>query len=105
PSPSPAPVGPPLPVEPYPGPGAWKTDVAYIARYQNALTWLAQSLGHPDWDPGGVDGKYGVHTANAVKAFQYAQGLRPVDWQAGPDTAAALDAALGMGGDHTQPTA
>jgi len=88
------PSGPPPLVSPYPGTGAWQKNSAYIARYQNALTYLAQSLGQPSWNPGGVDGKYGPQTQAAVKAFQAAQSL-PVDGQAGPTTAAALDHLLG----------
>jgi hypothetical protein len=81
------PSGPPPMVEPYPGPGAWQNNSAYIARYQNALAWLGFS-------PGAIDGKYGPNTAAAVKRFQAAHGLAQ-DGQAGPATAAALDAALG----------
>ena len=69
-------------------------NAAYIARYQNALTWLAHTAGQPTWDPKGVDGKFGPNTQNAVKAFQHAHGLSPVDGFAGAATAAALDAAL-----------
>lgn len=38
---------------------------------------------------GGVDGKYGPRTANAVFAFQLARGIVP-DGEVGPDTAALL---------------
>lgn len=94
--PAPPPAGPPPPVSPYPGTGAWQKNGAYITRYQNALTYLSQSLGQPSWNPQGVDGKYGPHTQSAVKAFQAAQSL-PVDGQCGPTTAAALDHLLAAG--------
>ena len=87
-----APLGPPGPVNPYPGPGAWQSNSQYIARYQNALTWLSSA--NPSFNPQGVDGKYGPHTAAAVKAFQAAHGLTQ-DGEAGQATANALDAALG----------
>jgi hypothetical protein len=86
--------GPPPLVEPYPGPGAWQNNSQYIARYQSALTYLSSV--NPAFDPKGVDGKYGTNTAAAVKAFQAAHGLAQ-DGQAGPATAAALDAAMGAG--------
>jgi len=81
------PSGPPLPVQPYPGTGAWQTNSAYIARYQAALMFLGYSVG-----PTGADGKYGPNTAAAVKAFQADHGLTQ-DSEAGAATAAALDAA------------
>jgi peptidoglycan hydrolase-like protein with peptidoglycan-binding domain len=81
-------MGPPLPVQPYPGTGAWQTNSAYIARYQTALMFLGYNVG-----PTGADGKYGPNTAAAVKAFQTHAGLSPVDGEAGAATAAALDAA------------
>jgi peptidoglycan hydrolase-like protein with peptidoglycan-binding domain len=95
PGPAPTPVGPPSPVEPYPGPGAWQSNASYIALYQNALTWLASTMGQPTWDPQGVDGKFGPNTQAAVVAFQTAHGLPP-DGEVGPATAAAIDAALGV---------
>jgi|SRR5579872_173145 len=82
------PSGPPAPVQPYPGPGAWQSNSAYIARYQNALLFLG-------FHPGVVDGKYGPNTAAAVKAFQAAHGLTQ-DGEAGAATAAALDQAMGV---------
>jgi hypothetical protein len=88
-----APAGRPALVSPYPGPGAFQTNAAFITRYQSALTWLAHAYQHPDWDPQGVDGKYGPHTSAAVKAFQAAHGLA-ADGQAGAQTASVLDAAL-----------
>jgi peptidoglycan hydrolase-like protein with peptidoglycan-binding domain len=91
------PSGPPGLVGPYPGTGAWKGNKPYIGRYQNALTWLSLTGGHPAWNPQGVDGTYGPHTAAAVKAFQGDTNL-PVDGEAGPTTAAALDHLLQGGG-------
>jgi len=88
-------AGAPAPVSPYPAAGAYKTNAPYIKRYQTALTWLAQ-LGHPTWDPGGVDGKFGPNTSNAVKAFQRDMSLAPVDGFAGAATAAALDHAMAL---------
>jgi len=90
------PFNPPLPplVGPEPAPGAWRSDHAFIARYQTALTYLA-SLGNPGWDPQGDDGIYGPHTAAAVKAFQSDQGLAPADGQVGNVTAARIDTLLG----------
>lgn len=89
-------VGPagPVRVQPYPGAGAYKSNAAYIARYQQALTYLAQQ--DPAYDPGGVDGKFGPNTQAAVKRFQFDHNLAPVDGFAGAATAAALDAATGL---------
>jgi peptidoglycan hydrolase-like protein with peptidoglycan-binding domain len=100
PPPAPGPYAPavapgaPVRVQPYPGPGAYKTDAAYITRYQTALTVLAQQ--DPAYDPGGVDGKFGPNTQAAVKRFQFDHNLAPVDGFAGAATAAALDAATGL---------
>jgi len=96
-------AGPPPQVSPYPGPGAYASNTAYIARYQAALTWLAQQ-GHPAWDPGGIDGKYGPKSGAAVRAFQTDNGLKP-DGMAGADTARALDIATGHGGALVSPAA
>ena len=95
PAPGPAPaLVKPSNVSPYPGPGAWQSNGAYVARYQAALTYLAAVHGAHAWDPQGVDGKYGPNTSSAVKAFQTDHGLSPVDGEAGAATAAAIDAAL-----------
>ena len=109
PAPAPAPVVPPsapmarpAPVSPYPGTGAYSGNAPYITRYQSALTFLAQSMGHSEWDPQGIDGKFGPHTQAAVKAFQGAHGLT-TDGEAGAQTAAALDAAMGYGGAAPAP--
>lgn len=91
-------TGPPPLVSPYPGSGAYASNADYITRYQEALTWLAQQTGNPALNPGGIDGKYGPNTAAAVKAFQAAHGLSPVDGQAGAATASALDAAVSASG-------
>jgi peptidoglycan hydrolase-like protein with peptidoglycan-binding domain len=80
-------------VSPYPGPGAWQSNTAYIARYQHALSYLASVHAAHAWDPQGIDGKYGPHTKSAVQAFQTDHGLAS-DGQAGAATAAAIDAAL-----------
>lgn len=81
----------PAHVSPYPGPGAWKSNAAYVKLYQAALG----ALGYvgKDGKPLAVDGKPGPNTLFAVSAFQGAHGLT-VDGQAGATTAAALDAAL-----------
>lgn len=93
PAPSVVPMGKPGPVGPEPAPGAWQSNAGYIGRYQAALTWLSQQGAGP-FDPGGIDGKYGPHTATAVKAFQTAHALA-ADGQCGNATAAMLDAAMG----------
>ena len=56
-----------------------------------------RAAGH---DPGPSDGWYGKSTANAVKAYQEANGLT-VDGDAGPQTLASL----GMAGANTTPPA
>jgi peptidoglycan hydrolase-like protein with peptidoglycan-binding domain len=111
PSPAPAPITPavvvqpatpttpavlqqPAPVSPYPGPGAYQSNAAYIMRYQAALTFLAHAAGIAAWDPQGIDGKFGPNTQNAVKAFQSSHGLSPVDGECGAATAASLDTAV-----------
>jgi peptidoglycan hydrolase-like protein with peptidoglycan-binding domain len=88
-----APSGPPAPVQPYPGSGAYKSNAAYIARYQSALTYLAYQTQMPAFDPQGVDGKYGPNTTAAVKAYQTFAGL-PADGACGAATAARLDASV-----------
>jgi len=92
--PTPAPMPVPPQVSPYPGTGAYKSNSAYITRYQAALTYLAQALGHPTWDPGGIDGKYGPKTAAAVSAFEATNAMGTPDGSAGPAVAAKLDALL-----------
>jgi peptidoglycan hydrolase-like protein with peptidoglycan-binding domain len=85
----------PGPVSPYPGPGAWQTNGAYIARYQRALTYLSQAMAQPAWNTQGVDSHFGPHTQAAVTAFQVANGLS-ADGKAGADTAAAIDRLLAV---------
>lgn len=93
----PAGVTTPGPVGPEPATGAWKTNAAFITRYQSALTFLARRPPtHATWDPKGVDGKYGPNTSAAVSAFQRDHGLA-VDGQCGNQTAAAIDTELGYG--------
>jgi peptidoglycan hydrolase-like protein with peptidoglycan-binding domain len=107
PSPVPVPVSPvapmqkPGPVGPEPAMGAWQSNAPYIARYQAALTWLSRQGAGP-FDTQGVDGKFGPHTQSAVKAFQSAHGLT-ADGEAGNQTSAALDAALGYGAAPPSP--
>lgn len=96
PVPSPAaPMAKPGPVGPEPGAGAWQTNSAFIKRYQAALTWIAQAFNVPAFDPKGIDGKFGPNTSMAVKAFQVAHGLSPVDGEVGSVTSSALDTAMG----------
>lgn len=92
--PQPQPMAVPGQVSPYPGTGAYKSNAAYIGRYQAALTYLAQSLGHPSWDPGGIDQKYGSKTSAAVSAFERDNAMGTPDGAAGPAVAARLDALL-----------
>jgi hypothetical protein len=92
---APAPGKPP-PVQPYPGTGAWKSNPIYIRRYQAALTYLG-------FDPGGITGVASPATMAAVVSFERAHGLTVDTGQAGPQVAAALDAALGYGGGGAAP--
>jgi peptidoglycan hydrolase-like protein with peptidoglycan-binding domain len=80
-----------LPIASYPGPGAWRTNLAYIAHYQSILHLLGY-VG-ADSHPLAVDGKCGPNTDYAVRAFQGAHKL-PVDGQVGPATIPALNAEL-----------
>jgi N-acetylmuramoyl-L-alanine amidase len=50
---------------------------------------LQQVLKARGFDPGGVDGVFGPHTAAAVLAFQLTEGIAP-DGEAGPVTFAQL---------------
>jgi hypothetical protein len=60
-----------------------------VAKIQRALV----DLGFP-LPRSGVDGKFGIETAGAVKRFQKSKGLIPVDGIVGPDTMRALDASF-----------
>jgi peptidoglycan hydrolase-like protein with peptidoglycan-binding domain len=82
------PMGPPVvaPLLPYPGPGAYHTNGAYIYKLQVALATLGYA-------PEALDGLDGPHTQAAVRAFQHDHGLTQ-DGMAGPQTAAAIDAAV-----------
>jgi Putative peptidoglycan binding domain len=57
---------------------------------------LQEALAQAGYDPGSVDGDYGPATTQAVAAFQTAAGLT-VDGIAGPETLAALSAAVATG--------
>jgi hypothetical protein len=57
---------------------------------------LQQALLTAGYDPGPVDGTFGQRTEAAVVAFQTANGLS-VDGRVGPETAAALNAAVANG--------
>ena len=65
--------------------GSTGTDVAYV---QAILAELGYDLGSA-----GVDGDFGRKTEEAVKAFQRANGLKPVDGVVGPMTYQALQEA------------
>jgi len=55
--------------------------------------YLAAKLPESDFDPLGIDGKYGPHTQAAVEAFQKAHGL-VIDGKTGAQTASALSLAV-----------
>lgn len=95
PQPGPAPTGKPGPVGPEPELGGWQTDVAYVKRYQTALSYLSFTMNVPAYNTQGVDGSAGPNTQAAVKAFQADQGLVPVDGEVGSATASAIDTVLG----------
>jgi peptidoglycan hydrolase-like protein with peptidoglycan-binding domain len=61
-----------------------------VTALQNDLLDLGYNLG--TW---GADGDFGSATRNAVMSFQTTRGLTPVDGEAGPETRAAMDLALG----------
>lgn len=89
---------PPADVMPYPGPGAWQNNSAYIQRVQTALTWVAWKLSDPTLDPHGVDGVMGPNSKNAVLAFQHRYQLT-ADGMAGKEVASFLDDVVhGLGG-------
>ena len=58
---------------------------ARVLAVQTRLLALGYSLGKT-----GADGKFGSATESAVKAFQSANGVKPVDGIVGPNTTAAL---------------
>ena len=60
------------------------------------VTDLQEALTAAGYNPGAADGTFGEQTEAAVVAFQEANGLA-VDGRVGPETAAALDAALADG--------
>ena len=66
-----------------------ENDPALVRGLQEALTAAG-------YNPGAADGTFGAQTEAAVAAFQEANGLA-VDGRVGPETAAALNAALADG--------
>ncbi len=60
------------------------------------VTDLQEALTAAGYNPGAADGTFGEQTEAAVVAFQEANGLA-VDGRVGPETAAALNAALAEG--------
>jgi cell division septation protein DedD len=60
------------------------------------VTDLQEALTAAGYNPGAADGTFGEQTESAVVAFQEANGLA-VDGRVGPETAAALNAALAEG--------
>ena len=60
------------------------------------VTDLQEALTAAGYNPGAADGTFGEQTEAAVVAFQEANGLA-VDGRVGPETAAALNAALSEG--------
>ena len=55
---------------------------------------LQEKLVKLGYDTGGTDGNYGTRTFVAVAKFQEANGLTPVDGEAGPVTMAVIDSML-----------
>lgn len=55
---------------------------------------LQEKLVKLGYDTGGADGQYGTKTFVAVAKFQEANGLTPVDGEAGPVTMAVIDTLL-----------
>ncbi|HOB91469.1 MAG TPA: peptidoglycan-binding domain-containing protein [Bacillota bacterium] len=53
------------------------------------VAWTQERLTAFGFDPGGVDGQFGILTEEAVRAFQRAYGLR-VDGKVGPLTRRVL---------------
>jgi peptidoglycan hydrolase-like protein with peptidoglycan-binding domain len=97
PLPGPAPTGRPGPVGPEPELGGWQSDVAFVKRYQAALSYLAVTKNQPTWNPQAVDGSAGPNTQAAARAFQSANGITPVDGEVGSGTASVIDTLLGYG--------
>lgn len=64
-------------------------DAAIVTRIQMALSAKG-------FDPGLIDGEFGLNTQAAVLRFQEAEGM-VVDGAVGPETAAALGVSLGIG--------
>jgi peptidoglycan hydrolase-like protein with peptidoglycan-binding domain len=57
------------------------------------VTRIQEALAAKGFDPGLIDGDFGLNTQNAVLAFQEAEGM-VVDGAVGPETAAALGVSL-----------
>ncbi len=75
--------------------GAWQNDSTFIQVYQQVLTFLSQQQSQPSWAPAAISGAFDASTQAAVKAFQTANGLSPVDGEVGPATATAMLNAIG----------
>ena len=69
-----------------------------IRAAQLYLTFLANSLKNPAFNPNGIDGLLGPGTLKALHAFQAAQGLAQTN-TIGDDTVAALASALPAAGN------
>jgi len=52
-----------------------KESKSEVKRQQTTLKELSEFYGESEWDPGGVDGKKGPNTIQAIKAFQKASGI------------------------------
>lgn len=60
------------------------------------VTRIQEALAAKGFDPGLIDGDFGLNTQAAVLRFQEAEGM-VVDGAVGPETAAALGVSLGVG--------
>jgi peptidoglycan hydrolase-like protein with peptidoglycan-binding domain len=82
-------------------------DLYEVIGYQAALTWLARKMGHPEFDPRGVDGDAGTKTRAAVHEFQtYVRlpiALTPAAGHMDESTRIALVKAIEMASPATTP--